>query len=525
MNNKNSNSQKLRQKAISLLYLLFIALVFIYVPSDFLDSINETNRSLEKTATELAALKSNKFIMFEKSGFGLNISNLTDSFKYRVISQTSDSAVNRIERIKSFLLRETGGLNEYGYPAKSKEFDLTDHLMLNTNKATQLKKYILEFKSDIRPYLNEGQESILDSILVVQEEIVSSKGKLIPWEKFYFKKTPLSVTQMMLSKFQSEIRLIEYLVLDKYERDFLRNVLLKSGLGDQANNLSATGQNVNLVLKKQKPYFVVGEEVVINPEVEGVPNDSISNKTMTARYRVGDYTQQAEVGKNGEIKFTPKVGGDYEISARYKNNEEVKMGISVFNPKPVINREELEALYLGIRNPLRIETENISEAAIEVTSTMGQIRKINDLYYIKFDKTGEVVINVDATVEGKKVHINSRKFYVKELPLPYATLSSLRGGEILEQNMRTQRRLLVKSDLYETDNFYNVKEFRLTRISGDGYEVNQLPKANMTANFGPYAIEMVKKANKGDLFVFDEIKVVGANGEQFELQALAFKII
>ena len=35
--------------------------------------------------------------------------------------------------------------------------------------------------------------------------------------KFYFKKAPLSVTLMMLSKFQQELRLIEYLILD---RDF-----------------------------------------------------------------------------------------------------------------------------------------------------------------------------------------------------------------------------------------------------------------------------------------------------------------
>lgn len=525
MSEEISNSGKLRQKAISLLYLIFIALVFIYVPSDFLDSINDTNRSFEQTSSQLSGLKESKFIMFEKSGFGLNIENLTDSFKYRLISEISDSAFNRIEKVKKFLLKETGGVNKYGYPSKSKEFDVTDQLMLNSDRAKNLKRTIIDYKTKMRPYLGDGQEIILDSILVVKEEIQSSKGKLIDWEKFYFYKAPLSVTQMMLSKFQTEIRLVEYLVLDKYERDFLQDVFIRSGMAKVYPNSDEESKGKTLILQKQKPYFTVGEEVVIDPEIEGVPKDSLTAKNLKAEYKVGDLVKSIEVSETGALKFTPKIGGEYVVSAQFKNQKEVQVGISVFNPKPVINREDLEVLYLGIRNPLRIEADNIDASAIDVTATKGQIRKINDLYYIKFDEKGSATINVDANIDGQRVHVNSREFHVRDLPLPYATLNSLRSGEILESNMRSQRKLFIKSDLYETNDFYNVKQFRLTRVSGDGYEVNQLPKVNRTANFGPYVIEMVKKANKGDLFVFDEIVVVGANGLENELQALAFKVI
>ncbi|MGB0431521.1 MAG: hypothetical protein ACPGLV_13690 [Bacteroidia bacterium] len=218
--------------------------------------------------------------------------------------------------------------------------------------------------------------------------------------------------------------------------------------------------------------------------------------------------------------------GDYNYQKfEIAVSDEVNIGISVFNPKPIINREDLEILYLGIRNPLRIESDNIDANSLSVNASMGQIRKINDLYYAKFDKTGEVTISVEAELDGSPVHVNSRTFFVKELPLPYATLNSMRSGEILEKNLRSQRKLYIESDLYETSDFYNVKQFRLTRISGDRYEVNQLPKANRTANFGPSVLEIVRKAQRGDLFVFDEIIVLGANGSEYELQALAFKVI
>ncbi|MFY0674975.1 MAG: hypothetical protein JXQ87_16360 [Bacteroidia bacterium] len=525
MNDERSNSEELRQRAISLLYLLFIALVFIYVPSDFLDSINDTNRSFEKTAEELSQLKKSKFIMFEKTGFGVSFKNLTDSFKYRLISGVSDSAFNRIERLKDYLIDETGGLNKYGYPAKSKEFDLIDHLMLNSNRATNLKNWIIEYKKEIRPFLSEGQETILDSILVIKEEIQTSKGKLIPWEKFYFKKTPLSVTQMMLSKFQSEIRLVEYLVLDKYERDFLQDVFIKTGIAAPIKDDEGLAEGNSLILRKNKPFYRVGEEVEIQPVIEGVSSDSITPNNITANYKVGDLVKVAEVSENGTIKFTPTISGEYTVNADFKGQSSTSVGISVFNPKPVINREDLEVLYLGIRNPLRIETDNLNPNSLVVKSDLGQIRKINDLYYAKFDKKGEVTITVESNVDGKTIHVNSRKFYVKDLPLPFATLNSLRSGEILVDNMKKQRKLFIESDLYDTEDFYNVKQFRLTRISGDRFEVNQLPRVNRTANFGPSTIEMVNKADRGDLFVFDEIVVIGANGKEHELQALAFKVI
>jgi gliding motility-associated protein GldM len=507
------------------MYLLFIALVFIYVPSDFLDSINDTNRSFEKTAEELSELKESKFIMFEKTGFGVSFKNLTDSFKYRLISGVSDTAFNRIERLKNFLIEETGGLNKYGYPAKSKEFDIIDHLMLNSNRASNLKSWIVEYKKEIRPYLSDGQETILDSILVIKEEIQTSKGKLIPWEKFYFKKTPLSVTQMMLSKFQSEIRLVEYLVLDKYERDFLKEVFIKSGIATAKNEEENIADGKSLILRKNKPYYRVGEEIEIEPTIEGVPADSLNSKNLTANFKVGDFVEEAQVGEDGTIKFTPKTSGEYTVNADFKGQSSTSVDISVFNPKPVINREDLEVLYLGIRNPLRIEAENLDASTLIVSSDEGQIRKINDLYYAKFSKVGEVTITVEADVNGEKIHVNSRKFNIRELPLPYATLNSLRSGEIVDANMKKQRKLFIESDLYNTDDFYNVKQFRLTRISGDRFEVNQLPRVNRTANFGPSTIEMVNKAQKGDLFVFDEIVVIGANGKEYELQALAFKVI
>jgi len=517
-----STSQKLRQKAISLLYLVFIALVFIYVPADFLDSINDTNRSLEKTSAELAQLKKDKFLMYEKSGVQFDIEGLQDSFKYKQISILTDSIYNQIEDVKEFLVEETGGYSKYGYPQKSKEFDVTDHLMLNTDRAQKLKKAIMAYRRDIGDFMSVDQKGILDSILIIKEQILSSKGKLVGWEEFYFKKAPLSVTQMMLSKFQTEIRLVEYLLLDRFERSLLEEVFVQAdGISILENE---QGDNRIIQLSPRMPNVSVKDSVIVDIVMDTTSDDGTDFSDIAATFKIGDKEEEAEVTKDGQIKFAAKQPGLYTVTAK-GTNASAETSVAVFNPHPVINREELEALYIGIRNPLRIETENFDLNDLTITSSVGTVRRINDLYYIKPSQKGEVVIKATVKNGSQEMLVSSRKFYVRELPLPYALLSSLRGGEILSANLRSQRKLLVKSDIYETDNYYNVTRFALTRISSDGYTVNKLRDQNRTANFGASVMELVSKAERGDMYIFNEIEVVGASGERKELQALVFKVI
>lgn len=517
-------SQKLRQKAISLLYLVFIALVFIYVPADFLDSINDTNRSLEKTSSELAELKKKKFLMYEKSGVQFDIQGMKDSFKYKQISLLTDSIYQEIEGVKVFLVEETGGYNKYGYPTKSKEFDVTDHLMLNTDRASNLKKSINAYRRDIGEFMTTEQRSILDSILIIKEQILSSKGQLVSWEEFYFKKAPLSVTQMMLSKFQTEIRLVEYLLLDKFERKLLQEVFVQA----EGINIVQQDEGARIIqLEPTSPNVSIDDEIV----VELVPdstmlaeNEENPFEDVTATIKVGSDVTEVEVNAQGEIVYRPDRSGVYTIQAQMENAIG-ETTVSVFNPHPVINREELEALYMGIRNPLRIETENFDLDDLTITSSAGTIRRINDLYYIKPSEKGEIVIKATVNDNGKETLLSTRKFYVRELPLPYALLNSMRGGEVLADNLKGQRRLLIKSDIYETDNYYNVTGFNLTRIANGSYGVNQLKERNRTANFGASVLELISNAKRGDLYVFNEIEVVGASGERMELQALVFKVI
>lgn len=521
--NEESSSKKLRQKAISLLYLLFIALVFIYVPSDFLDSINEANRSFEHTEDELKDLKKAKYQMFETPGVSIGMGNLVDSFKYKRISSLTDSLIGDIENLKNFLLERTGGLNKYGYPAKSKEFDVTDQLLLNTSRASDLKAAIENYKTSVRPYLLDAQKPLLDSLLPIKNRILNSKGNFISWEKFYFRKAPLSVTLMMLSKFQSEARMLEYLVLDRYQRDLMEAIFVRSGLQNlaMADSSKSVSSGQRLILKEMEPLVNLGQEVMVMAQLKGMPADSL--RLVRAFIQQGGNEIPLEIDSLGLIRFRPSEIGDYQISASYRNQDTLSVGVRVVSPKPIVRKKNMEVVYVGIRNPLRVSFTNMNVANINIEATRGRTRKVDSLYYLQVEREGPLKITVKGRVNGKEVVLHQKQFLAKKLPVPFGLLNGKRGGEMLDRVFKSQEKIEVKSDLFESEGHYFVKEFSLTRLSSDGLIINKSPK-NVGGTLNSTSKQIVKQAQKGDLYVFNNIIVVGSDGEKKDVPAMVFEI-
>lgn len=512
------NSKNLRQKAIGLLYLLFIALVFIYVPADFLDSINEATKSLETTSAELKNLKEQKFSMFENESTTIGIDQVVDSANYRNISHISDSTITYIEAVKKRLVDTTGGLNKFGYPAKSKEFDITDHLMLNTDEASNLKNILVRYRNEIRTYVTNEQESVLDSILQVKRELTSSQGNPISWEKFYFKKAPLSVTLMMLSKFQAEIRLIEYIILDKYERDFLQDFFVKSGREVVGNPLPDSLQKflINTTTDVVEP----GEKIV-SYIVSEEPLEDILPK-LQAFAKSGDEMTSLTVDDRGFIEFTPTKPGNVTLTANV-DGETTEVTVSVVPKRSEVTTKELEVLYAGIPNPLRINFANHNPNDLKISVNRGSIKKYDSLYYVQASTPGKLRVTVETQVNGRRTLLRNEMFQVKELPAPYASLGVKQGGTIPSQSMRIQNKLNVKSDLLEAGNHYSVKGFKLLRIPSSGI-VSRNEIANQGSGFSPAVKSELRLAQSGDIYVFSDIKAFGRDNREKDVAAMVFKV-
>lgn len=513
----DDRSKQLRQKAISLLYLLFIALVFIYVPSDFLDSITETKRTFETTSAKLNALKEKKFYMFEQPGMTISRNQVIDSNSYYRISRVSDSTVDYIEEMKTMLLSETGGNNAYGYPAKSKEFDVTDRLMLNTDRATNLKAMLVAYRYEMRKVMSKPhQQNILDSIMLIKNEIISSKGKPIEWEKFHFKKSPLSVTLMMLSKFQSEIRLIEYLILDKYERDFLESYFVRSGIEQPLDDVLSD----SFQIFTSKDIVAPGEKIMLFPSSSEPLKDVLKNMRVQAKTRDG--VEMVNVSPEGKIEYTPKKPGDVVFTAQYGNAKST-ISIKVIPRKTNVRTKDYEILYAGIKNPLKINFSDYNQEDLNVEVNKGNITRYDSLYYVISQQTGLLELSISTVVEGEKVVLKTKRFNVKPLPLPYATLSGKNGGTLSSRAAQIQTRLNVNSDVFNDGQYYRIMGFSLMRMPTTGVvAINEIK--NQGATFNTAVKREMELAQKGDLYIFSNIKAIGRDNIEKQVPSLVFKI-
>ena len=144
---EQSNSKALRQRVINLLYLVFLAFIFILIPSDFVDSTFHSNQSLEQLTDEIDKLNTTNNLYF------LTILRNDEAVfedtrqKFIKIEEITALPLNTIARLKNELIK-IDGLNEFGYYSKGKSEVSATNLMIYKNKADSLLTILKNFKTN-----------------------------------------------------------------------------------------------------------------------------------------------------------------------------------------------------------------------------------------------------------------------------------------------------------------------------------------------------------------------------------------
>ena len=84
---QRGTGRMLRQKLINLMYLIFIVLAFLYIPSNFIDVFKDLNSTFEKSATE-----------FDNSFSVSQLNNLYNfnSLLFNYLTQSPDINVQKV---------------------------------------------------------------------------------------------------------------------------------------------------------------------------------------------------------------------------------------------------------------------------------------------------------------------------------------------------------------------------------------------------------------------------------------------
>ena len=140
--------KELRQKAINLMYLIFLAFLFTYVPSDFLDSVQTSGKGLDMLAKDASKENTTSAIYF------LNLLKSDEALyektksQFLAIEDYSREVAMQIENYK-FSLISIDGVDSNGYFINGKKDKTTEELMLNTQLSDSLFNTLKNYKNFI----------------------------------------------------------------------------------------------------------------------------------------------------------------------------------------------------------------------------------------------------------------------------------------------------------------------------------------------------------------------------------------
>jgi hypothetical protein len=186
----------------------------------------------------------------------------------------------------------------------------------------------------------------------------------------------------------------------------------------------------------------------------------------------------------------------------------------------LIEKTELtNILYVGIDNYLDIATNNVNAAKIDVSINKGIIESENDLYKVRVEEEGLVVIT--AVVKDSLNNILEtfeEEFIAKILKLPRISLEGNTGG-LIPRDL-----ILYSSPKLELNYFSDTYEFEIYEFTVSKYPYSGGIKALNTNVLTQGQIKLIENLSSGETFYITNILIKSSTGVVYELDKIGFII-
>ena len=171
------------------------------------------------------------------------------------------------------------------------------------------------------------------------------------------------------------------------------------------------------------------------------------------------------------------------------------------SPTASVAADKMNIFYIGIDNPITAAVAGIPSHQVTLKSNEATIKDLgNGHYNVTVDKPGDVIIQVN--VKGETTQ--EMKFRVKRLPDPISTLNGRSGGEMSVWYFKQQKGIHASMFNLPLEEKCVIKGFEMTRQRKGQDEAISI--VNVGETFTESAQEIIKDAQKGDIFYFDRIK-------------------
>lgn len=520
----------LRQKAINLFYLIFLVLVFSFIPTDFVDSTHHANTSLDLISNDLQIagdLNTQLLLRLieEEGGDPLVVKQ-----RIREVNSLCESTTSFIDQVKIELISKDQ-VNEYGFFENGRQEYASKEVMIDGKRAETLFNKLQALQTTLSDYLSPTNAEKLRKIFDLQEYVINSDGNYVDATSFYFKHTPLNITVLNLSHFKSRVERAKL---------FTQQQLAVEAISYVSGDLSLDwdewiDQDITSNSTPSLSTPVIDNELVA---IDGPQNATVSlGQSLTYKIRFNnDLTPRVIIDVEGPEKskytldqsdhffFCPRLPGKYTINLIA--NEQIQSFTADIRPaETVLQSQKLPALYIGLLNKVELNLPpELAYEQIEVVCNNGKVSTSNNEVLVSVSKKGIATLKVYANLDYGRILVAEQPYKVRDINAPTAILSGRKSGQGISvaQAMRSKNLSLLIDELLVGEPV-EIVSYSFSKIFNDHGKVSA-PESNRGAAFNPSIQRSMRQAKAGDLIVFYDIRVKLPDQSTVSIPSLTLKV-
>lgn len=498
-----------RQKMINMMYLVLTALLALNVSAEILNAFKTVNATINNANGVLSATNNTIYTSFEEKA-----KDPKTAAKAAIWKPKADKAKEVALEMYAYIDNlKTKVKNAAGYKPTGDTISWTDNLDATTRimdkegEGPKLLAKLTQFKKDmlaIDPEIAKEFEVKLPIDLSTPPSSTGSKTQT--WTSSYFHMTPAIAGLTILSKFQNDVKSSENQIV----------TFCHAKIGEVAVRFD----NFGFVGGLSSSYLMPNEKVQVYAGL-GATSSGSSNTILINGKPV---TPGADGIALSEFAAGGTGAGKVHITIKYKDQDGIDKTIekdlpyTVGTPSGVaVSADKMNVLYIGVENPLTI-TAGVGSEKVSANFGAGKITRIQGPKWmvVPDNKPGEH--NVNVVVEGKSTPI---KFRVKRLPDPFAYVGPKRGGSMPAADFKAMQGVIARLES-DFEAPFRVLSYTVGALGGK-YQTYQF--ANNEGNrWNGNAAKLINDATPGTAIFFDNIKVVGPDGQPRDLPMMSFNL-
>ncbi len=505
-----------RQRFISLMYLVLLAMLALSIPDTVLNAFDHINDNLVNSTKRTKKETTDYLTYFEQNRLKNDLNRNTPVYKKALASREIIKNLEIfIDSLKETFAIRAGGYTEQKLGMNSPENTaITNRFFQKEKNANLLKERIKVAQHKLQLLFPESEKDNLDIKPFISGGI-SQAGKKISWEEKNFgPETPAIAAYAILSMFSSDAAVTENTLVKKLLGRFDETVL----------NLD----NYIAVATAPSSYVLAGQPYTASVYLTSYDSQqnfsmAVNNQALKVNNGMGKYIVSTNnVGTyNWKGVITVK-----QADGKLKSYTTQEQAYQVVKPAVTVSASRMNVVYAGIDNPIEIASAGVRDNQISVKlKGSGSLRKVNSgyEYSVDGDATGQkVTLEVAANQNGKLIFVGKQEFRIKRIKDPVAKVAGKNAGTITAVALRNQSFIYANLDDFEFDVKFTILRFNLIKI---GVNREIISVRNIGADFNTDVKNILGNLVSGNRVIFDNVIAKGPDGKERLLNSIILNIL